>query len=200
MRGLTEKDREFIKHVKNHCKELGVKCDIRNVSYVKYSSNARCSGWFDSENKKLVVAIKSHDGFSVLVHEYAHITQWQDNIPLWKPTMNSLVRLDEWLSGNEVRNIRKHLSNCRDLELDNEKRSVKLIKEWGLSIDIPDYIKKANAYVMFYNWMYYTRRWSTTKNSPYKNQKVLDVMSPKFNMGYNKMSKKVYKVFSEQNI
>ncbi len=200
MMDLTEKDKEFIKHIKSHCKELGVKCDIRNVSYVKYSSNARCSGWFDSINKELVVAIKSTDGFGVLVHEYAHLTQWQDNIPLWNTTLNSLVRLDQWLSGNEVRNIRKHLSNCRDLELDNEKRSVKLIKEWGLSIDIPNYIRKANAYVMFYNWMYYTRRWSTTKNSPYKNERLLGVMSPKFNMRYSKMSKKVFKAFKEENI
>jgi hypothetical protein len=48
--------------------------------------------------------------------------------------------------------------------------------------------------------MYYTRRWSTPKNSPYKNEKVLGVMSTKFNMNYNKMSKKVFKVFKEENI
>ena len=200
MSNLSKNDLKFIEHVKRHCKELGIKCDIRNVSYVKLSSHTRCSGWFDSDNKQLVAAMNSPDGLGVLVHEYAHLTQWQDKIPMWNKTSHSLSIIDKWLSGKEVNDIEKHISNARNLELDNEKRTVKLIKKWGLSIDVEEYVKKANAYVIFYTWMLITRKWSKPNNSPYKNERVLEVMSPKFNMGYSKISKKVLKVFTEENI
>jgi len=200
MKPLTQNDQKFIEHIKIHCKELGIKCDIRDVSYVNYGKGFKCGGWFDSEGRELVVAMNSPDGFSTLVHEYGHLTQWVDDIPLWKTSSESLMKMNDWLSGVEVENIDEHLSICRDLELENEKRSVKLIKKWGLSIDVEDYTRKANAYVMFYNWMKQTRRWSKPKNSPYRNERVLSVMSSKFNMNYKKMSKKIFKIFSEENI
>jgi hypothetical protein len=197
---LTKNDLEFIKHVKAHCKELGVKCDIRNTSYVRYGKSVACSGWFDSDAKELVVAINSSTGFQVLVHEYGHLTQWQDGIKLWDKGGLAMGFVDIWLAGFTVKNIKRYIAIARDLELDNEKRSVKLIKKWNLSIDTQDYIKRANAYVQFYNWLPYTRKWSSPKNSPYKNQNVLNVMSSRFNMNYKKMSKKVFKTFSQENI
>ncbi len=58
------------------------------------------------------------------------------------------------------------------MELDNEKRSVAIIKAWDLPIDVKTYTQKANAYIQFYNWMFFTRRWCTPQNSPYKNPKT----------------------------
>ena len=99
-----------------------------------------------------------------------------------------------------MRNIKKWIGWARDLELDNEKRSVKLIKKFNLNVNIDSYIKRANAYVQFYNYLMISRKWCATTNIPYKNNRLLKVMPAKFNMDYNKLSKKVLRVFEEENI
>lgn len=200
---MTANDKQFIDFVKAECKRHDVSCELRPTKFVKLG-NIKCSGWFDSDNKRLVVSMNRPDALSILVHEYAHLTQWQDclngKFPLWDKSTNSLNLVDEWLGGKSVRNIRYHLAVNRDLELENEKRSVAIIRKFGLSIDIPSYIRRANAYAHFYNWLYHTRRWSKPSNSPYTNTMVIEAMSPRFNMRYDKMSKKVYNAFYAANI
>jgi hypothetical protein len=88
----------------------------------------------------------------------------------------------------------------RELELDNEKRSVALMKKWDLKIDIDDYIRKANAYVMFYNYMYHSRKWSAPGNAPYSNPNIVSKMSNKFNMRYKQMSERLLKLYKDENI
>ncbi len=201
---MTRNDKQFIQFVKDECKKYGVKCKLRNSKYVKLSNTIMCSGWFDSDKQELVVAMNRPDALDILVHEYAHLTQWQDSLngkfDLWEASATSLNRVDAWLNGKRIHHVKHHLGISRDLELDNEKRSVKIIRKFKLSIDIPSYIKKANAYAHFYNWMYYTRRWSKPTNSPYNNKIVIDAMSTRFNMRYDEMSKKVYKAFHAANI
>jgi len=194
------KIKNFVDHVKRECRRTGIKFDLRPSKYVKLSESIKCSGWFDNENMALVVAAKNVYALEILVHEYGHLTQWDENIPIWIKADEALGYVDDWLGGIEVKNIKKWLGLSRDLELDNEKRSVALIKKFDLPIDTQAYTKKANAYVQFYNWMYYSRRWSTPKNSPYRNPIILDVMPEKFNMNYKKLSYKVYKAFEASGI
>lgn len=190
-------DFAFIDFVKQECKRVGIKCILKNVKSVKLSegSNARCSGYFDSENKELVVSMKRPDSLAILVHEYCHLTQWEEQIPLWKKADISLTKIDEWLCGKEIRNIKKHLAIARDLELDNEKRSVKMIRKWKLSINIKDYIQKANSYIHFYNYIYYTRKWSKPRNTPYTNKQIQAIMSDRFNMRYDVLPEKIHNAF-----
>ena len=152
---LNKNVRAFINHVKGHCKEVGIKCDIRPVKYLVLSGNIRCSGYFCEETMRLVVAGKSKDWLGVLAHEYAHLTQWKDkSTNIWQTGSTGVTHLDDWLGGKKIRSIKKAIEWSRDLELDNEKRTVRLIKKWKLPIDLNDYIKKANAYIQFYNWIY----------------------------------------------
>lgn len=198
---MTPTEMKFVNWIKEQCKSHGVKCSLRNVRYLRLSGNIKCSGYFEGgDSPKLVVSMNRKDWVEILAHEYCHLTQWAEGISLWNQADTSLVKMDEWLSGNEVKNIEKHLGVARDLELDNEKRSVKLIQQWGLDVDIDQYIRKANAYVQFYNYMGITRRWSNPKNSPYGNPNVVSQMSTKFNMRYKKLSKKVKSLFSTHGI
>jgi len=194
---MKPNDLAFIDFVKQECKRVGIKCILKNVKSVKLSegSNARCSGYFDSENKELVVSMKRPDSLAILVHEYCHLTQWEEQIPLWKKADVSLTKIDEWLCGKEIRNIKKHLAIARDLELDNEKRSVKMIRKWKLSINIKDYIQKANSYIHFYNYIYYTRKWSKPRNTPYTNKQIQAIMSDRFNMRYDVLPEKIHNAF-----
>ena len=199
---MNKKTQDFIAYVKAECKKNGVKCDLRKVSYVRLSKGMKCSGWFDSDSEqpRLVCSMNRSDFLEILVHEFCHVQQWIEQCPEWIKSDYSMNYIDEWLSGKEVKNIKKHIGLSRDLELDNEKRSVKMIKKFNLDIDIEMYIKRANSYVLFYNWMLESRKWSTPQNSPYKNKKLLSVMPSTFRMDYTKIPEKIRKIYEEENI
>jgi hypothetical protein len=149
---------------------------------------------------ELVCSMNRPDSLEILAHEFGHVTQWKDQIDLWKKADVSIPKVDEWLMGEDVPDIKKHLAISRDLELDNEKRAVKIIKKFGLDIDIDQYIKKANCYVHFYNRMLATRKWCSPDNSPYNNKRLIKQMPAHFRMNYNKLPKKIEQVFIEEQI
>lgn len=191
---------DFLKLVKSECKKHNIKLKITKYKSIRLGS-LRCSGYFESEEYPTLAAAMGHpDGKAVLAHEYSHMTQWLDKIPLWDLSGDSLNKVEEWLEGEEVEDIEKHLAICRDLELDNEKRTIKLIKEYDLGIDLSTYIKKSNAYVLFYNWLLVSRKWSKPGNSPYMNKKILSLMSDKFDMNYDSLDPHIKKAFEEEKI
>jgi hypothetical protein len=196
---LTKNDKAFIAFVKAECKRTNVKCSLRPTKWLKCDGKA-CSGYFDGIENELAVSMNRKDSLGILVHEYCHLTQWEDGIDLWKKADVSLEKLNDWLDGKPVRDIAKHIAVARDLELDNERRSAQMIKKWKLSIDVEDYIRRANAYVQFYNWLYYSRMWSKPNNTPYDNAIVLGAMSSKFNMKYHEMPHKVFDAFNVAGI
>lgn len=173
---------------------------LREVSYLKLSGNIKCSGYFDDNKKLLVVAMKSPLALEILVHEFGHLTQYIDNCKPWRKLGNSLDKMTDWLQGRQVRNSDKHINAARDMELDNEKRSVQIIKDFDLPIDIESYVQRANSYVYFYNWMKTTRRWSSPSNSPYKNQRLLEVMPKTFQKSYRTIPKHIAKIFKQEHI
>lgn len=191
---------EFIEYVKAECKANGIRFILRDVKYLQPTRKIKCSGYFDEESKSLVVATKSSQWFEILVHEFAHLTQWKDQCTVWKEGGLGLAKMNNWLEGKQVRGIKQALAKVRDLELDNEKRSVRIIKKWNLPVDLKLYIQKANAYILFYNWMYYTRRWCSPKNSPIKNPAVYSKMPTTFRIDYTKLSNKHYKVFEAAGV
>lgn len=196
----TKKEESFIQYIKIECKKHGFKVELRNVKYVKVSPTVRCSGYFDDSNKKLVCSMNKPDALEILTHEFAHFTQWKDQCKVWLNLEDSIDKIDSWLSGEDNENIRQHIKRARDLELDNEKRSVKLIKKFGLNIDIDTYIKRANAYLIFYNHMLTVRRWCKPTNMPYENKRVVEVMPNNFKLNYDKIPKKIMRVYQDQNI
>jgi hypothetical protein len=179
-------------------KIYNIKCVLKNTQFVS-GDNLKCLGWFD-ENDSLVVAMNNSDSLETLVHEYGHLTQFVENNKIWQDGNKSILYVTEWLNGNYVRNVNSHLDNVKYLELDNEKRSVEIIKYFNLKINIPNYIKKANSYIHLHNWLKETRRWPNPKNAPYNNDSILKLMSPKFNMNYKKLSIKLHKAFEKENI
>ena len=134
------------------------------------------------------------------MHEYCHMTQWLDGIPLWKEAEEALSGMWDWLSGEEIENVEKSIDIARDLELDNEKRTVEMIKKWKLPIDVNEYIRKANAYVLFYNYLKKTRKWSEPTNSPYINKNIVEAMSDKFDMDYEKLSPELFELYKREKI
>lgn len=192
--------RQFIKYVREECKTHGVKLLLKKRKYLILSGNVRCSGYFDDESKELVVAMNHPESLGTLVHEFAHLTQWVDNCEAWRKLGDGLVKLHDWLEGKEVKGIKRALAKARDLELDNEKRAAKIIKDWDLPIDTKLYTQKANAYVNLYNRMLVTRKWPSVKNSPYRNPEIYRYMPTIFKMNYEVMSEKYHKIFENAGL
>jgi hypothetical protein len=198
---MTRKEKAFVELVKAECKKNGVKYKLNPVKYLKLSGNIRCSGYFDDgEKPTLAVAMNKPTAIEILVHEYSHMTQWLDGIDLWKQGGVGVTKIDKWLSGKKISGIDEAFETAIALELDNEKRSVKNIKKFGLEIDVDLYIKKANSYLQFYLWMKETRKWSNPNNLPYENRALLAVMPSNFKMNYGKLSSKLRKVFESEKI
>ena len=196
---------DLFKLIEKECKKNKVKLDIRDVSYVKINSS-KCSGYFQSEKNdlKIVVAKKGIDEKhyrSTLLHEYCHLTQYLDNCKIWKKSQDSIIALHEWLGGKEFnkKDIKKHISNCRDLELNNDKRAVKFLDKYNIGISKKEYTKIANAHILSYNWLLEKRDWAKSGVSV-NNDKLLSLMSDKFDMNYKKLSPKIRRVFKKEKI
>lgn len=197
---FTAKEKAFIQYVKNRCKEHGVKCDLRNTTYLRLSATSTCSGYFSEAAPELVVAMKSPRWIGILAHEYSHLTQWVERIPVWVKAENSLQHVWDWIDGTDIKGINRHINVARDLELDNEQRAVNIIQRFDLNVDIDSYIRRANAYVQYYNWIKQTRKWSKPGNTPYSNERLIAAMPNKFNMDYSKIPKRIERIFREENI
>ena len=190
---------EFLILVKQECKKSDVKLDLRKSKHVKLGS-FRCGGFFSDSQPHLVAAL-NHSDFKILVaHEFCHMTQWREGIPLWERCEHSVGLIDKWLEGEDVEDIETHIKNAIDLELDNEIRTSKLVEEYDLGISLDEYIKKCNAYVLFYNWVLLKRRWYKSGNSPYTNPRILSKMSTKFDMDYTTLSPELIQIFEEEKI
>lgn len=193
---LSTQEQEFLDHVKKQCKVHKIKLDLRKKSgHLRLPGNIKCSGYFDSHNKQLVVAAKRDDFIEILAHEYCHLTQWAEKCSEWISCESTVDHIERWLSGERVKDVRSHIRNMRNLELDNEKRVIKMIQEFDLPIDAKRYVKKANGYVYFYTWMMKTRRWSSIENSPYSNDTIIDAMPEEFQDDYEDLPQRVVEVF-----
>jgi hypothetical protein len=193
----------FIHHVKSECRRSGVLFKPYKRSYIKLTDNIKCAGFFDDGSdpkiKKATLAFAQGrpDYLELLVHEYCHMTQWEEQIPLWTAAIDGLTVVDDWLSGVDYPDdvVENSINVSRDLELDNEKRSVAMMKKWELPIDTDLYTKKSNAYVLFYNWMKESRKWSSPKNPPYNNPVILAAMSELFDMDYVKLTPELVEIY-----
>jgi hypothetical protein len=197
---------ELIQFIKSECKKHKIKIDLRKGKYVQCEKGIRSSGYFDSDSReKVLVCAKQNPNFLfVLTHEYCHLTQWKEKCKVWTDYDKSETSiLDDWFAGKNfsTKRIKKAIMASLNLELDNEKRTIKVLKRFGMSqAEVDLYIQKSNAYVLFYLYMLETRRWYKTSNVPYENMKVVRSMSKKFNMNYKKLSDKTRKAFVLGNI
>lgn len=205
---MDEKIEAFISFVKDECKKNSVKFKPYKRSYIKLTNDIKCGGFFDdgsdpaTRKATLAFAQGRKDFLELMVHEYCHMTQWIDGIDLWEISASSMTTIDEWLSGvdHPMEEVEAALNASRELELDNEKRSAEMFKKWDLPVDVDLYIKKSNAYVLFYNYMKISRKWSAPGNAPYTNKNILDAMSDKFDMDYENLSEELIELFKKENI
>lgn len=166
--------KRFIKELKLKCKESGIRLYLSKGKYVKVTKSIRAGGYFMDDSFGQTPTLACAIGMPIskwlplLVHESCHLDQWVEGDKLWTNS-NIISVVDEWLDGKEIHpaTLRKAFKASKAVELDCEKRSLKKIKAYNLPLDSKTYIQKANAYVLFYNYVLKYRKWSKPGNPPY---------------------------------
>ena len=168
----------LIRDVKEKCDKLGVKLFLSPEKSVMLSENIFSGGYFSDETEGetpvLACAMGQTDfekAILLFIHESCHLDQWserKEKNSLWSKG-DTMWIIDEWLTGEEKTEseLDKAFSQSIEIEIDCEKRSVEKIKQYDIPVNIEQYIQKANAYILFYNYLRKHRKWSIPGNPPY---------------------------------
>lgn len=130
--------------------------------------DSEATGWATEKEIRIATKMPLEEWFPIYVHETCHVDQSIERKEWHAKLENCVGRLDRWLEGKPVKGINSSIDGVIELEWDCECRTVKKIKKYNLPVDIDDYIQKANAYIIGYNWTRVNRKWckhSYTKES-----------------------------------
>lgn len=162
----------LLQHVSLECVKHGVKFVMS-----KYGSKLY-SGYFDHSKKELYCSMKHSLWPAVLAHEYCHMQQWLEDYPLCWDDMKPLDQIVFSDDKQPAKLFEAAAAVYQDLELDCEKRAVEVVKEYKL-MDPKEYIKRANAYVYFYNFYRRYKKWGKGR-SPSRVPQILAIMPDHF--------------------
>ena len=191
---------EFEEKIRQSCGYWGVALQVDSGRHVNDGGNDS-NGWFDGTIPKLAYA-KGHDNwFPVALHEYNHMCQWQEKDPVF--FSDTQAKADEyfwdWLNGTIMMVPRRAKMYCMSyiqLELNCERRSLKMITELGLPLDTERYAQTANAYVMFYHLVLKHRKWYEIEEEPYHYEEIVSAMPKDLHtLNYEEISDEMVTLF-----
>ena len=203
---LTESDitkvKVFIEDLKIYTKENNIKLILSPEKGVQFSEGGiLCNGYFDDITSTLACALGKDvsQWLVILLHESCHMDQWVEKVPEWTENVG-MDNIEKWLNGDDsvnMKNIDNEIRTSIIVEVDCEKRTVEKIKKYGLDsiINIDEYIKKSNAYVLFYLWMRKNRKWYTIGKEPYNIPDVVSVMPKTFDIDYTILDSNIEKTY-----
>ena len=174
---MAHSNRQFVKFVRSHLAEYGMKLIIGRGKHVN-TDGFRCSGYFDEYGGTIAVARKSNEFMQVLVHEYCHFLQYINNSKIYKKCYDASFIVDQWLKGKNypIKKVKRAFFLVRAMERDCERRALKIIKDFNLKIDSKMYAKRAHVYIYSHFLMEKTRKFDSFKRNPYYSKYVLKIM------------------------
>ncbi len=185
--------------------DYGVKIEFSKKEKIELiDDGSMCYGyWDDSDPKNPILACSVKGDINkwgpFFTHEFGHFQQWRDRTEVWRSNVKFTAKEQAAIINNrpisEKRMI-KFLSACRELELDAEKRAVKLFKKYNVPIDLDKYIKGANVYIFFQNYLYWYRHWCQ-RTPPYEIQELMNLVKPAFYNGYKNIPKDLFEGFKK---
>lgn len=164
---------EVAREITRRCWAFGVSVLIAPTDAVSMDGRL-VSGYFDGDARKMVVAGRFGGWIGTLLHEYSHLTQWAEDCDIWRRCSKAekTASIDEWLDGKPQRGIAHLIDLTRELEADNERRTLRLIRELDAPVDVAEYARRANGYIHFHNVMRETRKWYRHDRRPYYTAEV----------------------------
>jgi hypothetical protein len=159
---------QFVKHVRSEAAKHNVKVRLPRKESV-YIGNIPCRGYASPTEVSVATGRPQREWFPVLAHEFCHMQQFVEKAKVSRladtPYYDCIGATDifqEWLTGRDFprRVLHKAYVRSQNIELDCEKRVVKIASELDLPLDIDTYIKEANAYIFFYDVCRRHRVWT----------------------------------------
>jgi hypothetical protein len=159
---------DFLRYVRMRLSENNMKLRLEDSEYVLEDDDQpdtdgnQCAGWFDEHRRELVVAVKHPNSVwvPILAHEFGHFLQWASGFSFCGYEDRSTELYDYVEYGNTSRD---RAFECVDIilrvELDAEHRTLGIIRDWSLPIDVPYYKQGALAHMILYKLMAHTRQW-----------------------------------------
>ena len=174
---MAKTDHQFVRHVKNHLAEYGMRLVIGRGKFVN-SGNSRCEGYFNETEKVIKIAGDNQYFMQTLVHEYGHFLQYINRVQVYLKSDKAGLIVENWFNGKEYKKktLKRAFLLVRAMERDCEKRALRIIDQFNLKIDKKLYAKRANCYIYTHFLMEKTRKYGTYKKSPYFSKYVLKIM------------------------
>jgi hypothetical protein len=197
---------KFVQYVKKDIAKKSVKLKLVNALTIKDDYGIPLNGFFDEQELAVAVGSPVEKWLPILVHEYGHFRQWKEQCRPWRNTyVNGEDIYDTvftWIKKKKRYNladVKKYTARARDLEVDCERKAVKIIRECKLQNYIPlsAYISKANSYLYFYNYALLKRRWWKKGHAPYNNPDVWTNFPPFFKQRYCQLPKRYIELYDK---
>lgn len=174
------------------------KCVLKVSTDDVYIDNNIVGGYFSWTEREIVIDMNSN-WLETLAHEFSHLlilkqTSRRENNIQYK----SSDMMFSWLSKEReltLSEINFYIDVVKLMELECERKTIELIKQFDLPIDIPTYIKNANAYIFYHDIIKSKRVWCTIPLSEMTN--VINLMSDNFDMDYTTHNIKIQEAFEE---
>lgn len=170
------------------------------------SGTIKVAGYFDGDVRELACATGKPESewMPIFLHEACHMFQFIENCKAWSDTEldkyhEAYGTMDCYFQGWYVPKglLKKAFNAAFGCELDCEKRTVELIKQYSLDINLDEYIQKANSYIWGYQLMHKYRQWFVDNKSPYSIEAVWKAMPNHFNVDYDNMPPELEKLYIE---
>ena len=175
----------FLSHIRKELDEFDIELVMGGYGEIKTNDKTYCNGYFDEDGRELVFWVDQYnmDWVATAVHEYGHFLQFKNKKDMWDRLLVGNQQ-DEWLAGQYFPQEKadKFGNDCAEIEHDNEKQVIDLVKKFGLEefVDIETYTQKANAYVIFYQIINKYRRFYPLGGEPHKSTLVYRSMPTTF--------------------
>lgn len=150
-------------------------------------------GYFDDREKEIAIATMNDPKYwvPIFVHESCHLDQWLEGSEVWIENIDGLEDFISWLQNKvDIEDQDALYRMCKSaqlIEVDCEKRTVEKYKEWGMRLP-RNYIKKANAYILSYQWCRANKKWMGN----YEDKRVLDLIPNKWLDSYENIPTEIY--------
>lgn len=170
---------EFIGQCIQHMTNSGITIKFINGKPLKEGKFVY-SGYFDGYNKVFCVDVNEPLEYwiKVFVHEYCHFLQYLDGLINEDYYATSIF--SDWVAGDArvtKRVLNKHCKLIQFIELDAERRALRLIKKHKLPINTSEYTQEANYSVLLFTMTKKYRKWFTSRS--YQARDVIVASMPK---------------------
>ena len=187
---------EFEADVRRQVKRAGGTCHFPMTRTVAFDADGtQVNGYWDEENLVMACAMDQPEDqrLRLLAHEFGHFRQYIEDRPAYTAcyTGNAEQVGFGWVCGEDYcdDDAKVALGVLRNMELDCERVTLRILREYSLPMDVEEYCRRAAAYVYFYHVMAEHRVWYTAGKEPYNIPGIVDLMPTTLEGDFNTIPK-----------